>query len=500
MAETDPVPQPFWDWYGIWPGQTGIDERGQAWVQDMPVGVRLVVQPARKSEIFIVPERPWEQGTLSPTCILWEEGLLRLWYFSQGADEGDATFVAYAESRDGFDWKRPELGLQEYRGSAANNLLFRVDAFELQSVFIDPSESPEARFKALGRGSICFHKGVVDPHMTYEKKWEVRRAMAAAGYTREQMAKALYFHNHLRGAVSPDGVRWTFLKAPLLDVGTSGLDSQNIAAYDPEAQRYVGYLRGHQDRRRVVRRTEGEAFGGWGSPHVVFGMDPQDPVEDDVYTSAYCRCPGGSGRHLMFPAIYHRWTSNVDVQVATSRDGLLWSRPGRQPILTRQNEGGDYGMVYAFPNLVSLSADEWGLMFIGQFDLHDWGDRCKPDRPPEWRWARWKRDRLVALEAPVEGRVTLVERECLGKALRINFQTQREGGWIKVEIVHPPASPASPVRAIEGYGLEEADVLAGDEVSGVVTWKGRSDLSALEGKAVSVRLHLARAKVFSVAV
>ena len=151
---------------------------------------------------------------------------------------------------------------------------------------------------------------------------------------------------------------------------------------------------------------------------MAFGMDPQDPVDDDVYTSAYCRCPG-SGRHLMFPAIYHRCTSRVDVQLATSRDGLLWSRPGRQPILTRRKEDGDYGMVYAFPNLVPLSADEWGLMFIGQFDLHDWGNRHEPGIPPEWRWA---------------------------------------------------------------------------------TWKGKSDLSALAGKAVSVRLHMARARVFSVAV
>ena len=32
-------------------------------------------------------------------------------------------------------------------------------------------------------------------------------------------------------------------------------------------------------------------------------------------------------------------------------------------------------------------------------------------------WATWKRDRLVALEAPVEGRVTLVEREMSGRPI-----------------------------------------------------------------------------------
>ena len=42
------MPQPFLDWYGVWPGQAGI-EGGQAWVQDPPVGVRLAVQEASKS-------------------------------------------------------------------------------------------------------------------------------------------------------------------------------------------------------------------------------------------------------------------------------------------------------------------------------------------------------------------------------------------------------------------------------------------------------------------
>ena len=54
-----------------------------------------------------------------------------------------------------------------------------------------------------------------------------------------------------------------------------------------------------------------------------------------------------------------------------------------------------------------------------------------------------------------------MERECQGPELRLNFQTKKEGGWIKAELVEPPTSPASPVKALEGFGLEEADVLAG---------------------------------------
>ena len=52
-----PTTQPFLDWYGIWAGQTGIED-GQAWIQDMPSGVHLAVQPAQPSDIFITPEYP----------------------------------------------------------------------------------------------------------------------------------------------------------------------------------------------------------------------------------------------------------------------------------------------------------------------------------------------------------------------------------------------------------------------------------------------------------
>ena len=490
------TPQPFYDWYGIFAGSTSIDDN-HFWTQDVPVGVHLAVQTAHQSEIFIAPEHPWEEGGLTPQIILCDQGMVKMWYLTRGAGEGQPTFIAYAESDEGFSWRRPELHLQEYSGSSANNLLFNFGEFQLQSLFIDPDAPPEARYKAIGRDSIIYHRGTVVPEMSRERKWEIRREMEAAGLTPEQRSEELYFVGLIKGAISPDGKRWTFLEEPLLNVGRTGLDSHNIAAYNQDTKEYVAYLRGHQGRRRIVRRSAGEQFGNWSMPRPIFGLDPQDPISDDVYASAYCRSPG-SMRHLMFPAIYHRATGTVDVQLATSRDGLTWSRPERKPIITRQSDG--YGMVFAFPDLVPLNSETWGLIFTGQFDLHDWGERYDPSKKPDWRWATWKPDRLVALEAPVEGRVTLVESECQGRELTLNFQTQREGGWIKVELVEPPNSPATPVRAFPGFGLEEADPLVGDELSRVVSWKGKSDLSSLKGRKVAIRLHLARAKVFSTAI
>ena len=68
--EIAPIKYPFLEWYGLWPGRTAIGEDGAIWTQDMPEGVHLAVQPARKSRIFIKGERPWETPVPQPQYYL----------------------------------------------------------------------------------------------------------------------------------------------------------------------------------------------------------------------------------------------------------------------------------------------------------------------------------------------------------------------------------------------------------------------------------------------
>ena len=495
-CDTNTVATPFVDWYGIWAGHGGVGRDGLSWIQDPPLGdLRLKVQPGRWSEpIFHDAEHPWETGGMTPWFVFPDDDKLKVWYSTKGKD--GVSYQAYAETVDGYNWDKPELGLVDYDGSNANNLLHKTDYFWLRCVFKDPSASSEERYKSTVPSGMIFVDGVADLDLTSERFFEMHTAMQHEGMDPNQIREKLQMHQVIKGAVSPDGFRWRALDKPLRDLGASTLDGEYYTTFDESKSEYVAYHRGHSERRRCIRRSTAKRFDEWEEPQFVFKPDPQDPIDVDVYSCAYCPYPHGSF-HLMFLPFYHRCTSTVDVQMAPSRDGILWSRPERVPIIPR----GEYEAVYARRNLVELNGEEWGLLFNGTKNRHDFltytaggGGEVEPS---EYRWALWKRDRLVALEALAEARFTTVQRDCRGGEMRLNYETET-GGWIRVEIVQPPVTPPQPVEAFPGFGFDEADVLTGDELDRIVTWKGKSDLSEFEGQQVSLRFHLCRARLYSV--
>ena len=285
---------------------------------------------------------------------------------------------------------------------------------------------------------------------------------------------------------------------PIIDVGNTALDTHNLYTYDPYTGKYVAYMRGHVLRRRLVRRAKGTDFRHLDEPRFCLMPDPQDPFDDDIYNPCYCPYPGRQ-LYLMFPSMYHRIESTVDIQLAVSRDSYNWHRPERRPIIDLSYERGEYGTIYAAPNLVALGSGEWRLPFVGSRRHHDFLDRGTAySEEGEMRWASWQEYRLGGLEAPDEGFAVLVERKCAGQQMRINYRTAKDG-WIKVELVNPPSTSPKEVLPFDGFGLEGAETLTGDEFSRVVQWNGSGDLSGLKDKDVSLRLHLHKAKIFSIA-
>ena len=280
----------FVDWMGIEPGY-GTQWEGalsQGWC--VPHGIKLKVhKPTIDPTPVIVSDRPWEQDYISAYATFLEDGgMLRCWYENEAG-------IGYAESHDGVVWEKPNLGLQEWNGSTANNLI--NIATHGHGIFIDPAAVESERYKMVS----C--------------------------YWTETERKVL-------GAVSPDGLYWTPLPNPLME--HQHADTQNIGLYDAERSKYILYTRQSDgnSQRRGVNRTESDNFRHFPDSEPVLENNPLDAPDLDIYCNGYSPWPGATDAHLMRLSMYERTPDTMNVHLATSRDCVAmapapWARmPG----------------------------------------------------------------------------------------------------------------------------------------------------------------------------
>ena len=509
---------PLLDWFYVHAGYVNYrDGFAERW--DVPEGIRIAVQPAEKSEPLVVPDRPWEKAGIGYTSgTYFKDGKYTMYYFSyQG-------FRCVAESQDGFKWTKPELGLIEFEGSRKNNIVYKGPA-AAGHMFEDPLAPPQERFKLVGMTGGLYDRlldGNGEPILLgdeFSKTFEQQETLRE-----KYRGKWGQLKGFLVGAVSPDGLHWTDIKKPLLK---EFCDGDNIVHYDKRLNKYIGYLRFHQAGRRCVGRAETDDFRNFNPESVMLQADALDPPDTSIYHHAYTRYPGRDDLHLMFPSIYHQSRDNMDIQLAISHDGINWVRPDRKtPVVPNGPPGSvDGGCIYVAPGLLELADGRWAATYWGTRGLHNVYDT---DPVPKFRpigtirYAMWKPDRLAGLQAPAFGRLTLrQDRFRLGencpdaieappndrfpplsdpnegpRQMKLNYKTE-VGGWIRLELLAFIGSmPYPQIPAIKGFRFDDCDLITGDEIEKVVTWKGKSNIARLSDT-LAVRVEMYKATLFS---
>ena len=515
MSELRPRTIPVLDWHGIFPGYVSYDVEGNYIPQDLPRGVVLSLQAAEPSQPVFRRERRWEAGNLLHPTVFREDGRMRMWYGAL-ASVNDPWVKAgnipgkypglwcYAESADGFHWERPNLGLYAYDGSTENNILLAngeisENGYGYMHMMRDPAGSADERYKGIGiRATFKIDGRSASKAQALELTARLQAA-GDAGEIGERVSRQL----DIVGGVSPDGLRWKHLDEPVMETPWL-LDTQNILAYDDSIAKYVIYLRSGRARRRAVSRYEADDFRGpWSNHRMVLTAEPDDPVDWDIYAPCYCRHP--SGGHLMFFSPFHRASDLLDVHLAVSHDSMLWARPERKPILRMAER---YGGLWPAPEIVELDGDRWGLLTLASpaphnvpyfYDsLRDTGSFAEGDMV--YLWAQWRRNRLVAWDAEDYAEFSLSEQLCAGEQLRLNYTTLQPGSFVRVEIVDggmPNRLAAAAPPPAAGFSFADCDPLTGDDLEGLVSWQGNSDLSRFRGKEIHLRLRMARAKLFA---
>lgn len=428
--------------------------------------VTLAVNPARKTEENILTrEHPWESASINWFTVTRDAGRIdqqakfRMWYEAYDAAgwySGDDTSFCYAESRDGIHWTKPELGLFSYQGSTRNNILFRqIGAPGARSrvhgtgVFIDPTASPESRYKAVSQG--VFTSKPKPPH-------------------------------RVAGMYSADGLKWTRHSEPICDIFA---DSQYSGFWDASLKKYVLYGR-VGGRGRSLGRSESTDFKQFDPLKLVLQTDDNDPAESDLYNSSVMKYPYADNVYLMFPSLYQHRPDTLDIHMAVSRDGVKWSRPSQDvPFVPLGKPGeSDGGSLYAGQGMLRVGDELWTYYSASPLK-HEGAELdalIKPENGRYFSRAVTRLDRFVAASAgPAGGEFTTRPLTFTGKTLKLNVDVSK-GGSVRVGLLDEKGQP------IPGRSSESCLPITGDRIDHTVRWKTGSDVNARAN--VPTRLHV----------
>ena len=491
--------------------------------------------------------RPWEgKGILDMRQFVLKDGdRFRIYYsalpYQRFPKDRDPTterkfwtaphqrILCYAESRDGIHWEKPNLGLYSWEGSRASNILFPNDDFpylfsemEGASVFIDPNAaSADEKYKMLVK---------ISP---------IRRDPSRpAGDTSAEAARMLEKGQY--SFISSDGIHWKLLSGEKLAVKHN--DTHFSVFWDERIEQYVAYTRrrrqsqeqiayyrqryGFDGRTSVLTagRIVSDDFHSWSEedayhwdsplfhPATTISPDALDQIGSprglnrmDFYGANVSKYSEAPDAYIALPNAYYHWEfdmsrrtwqgkpvqlpSTLDVQLATSRDGIRWNRsPGRRPFI-RLGRKGTFWSATLWPNNVITVGDEvW--IFLAGLDVSHKEQSLLESHGARTR-AVLRLDGFFSADAAYTGgELTTRPLVFTGNRLQLNLDTSA-GGVCRVEIQD------SEGKVLPGFSAEEADKINGNYIRVSGSWKGNSDLASLAGRPIKLRFLMRDAKLYS---
>jgi hypothetical protein len=244
---------------------------------------------------------------------------------------------------------------------------------------------------------------------------------------------------------------------------------------------------------------------------VALARDPHlDPEATDLYNTRALKYPWAPDAYLAFPLWYFhyeraapparaalaapergRGSGVVEVQLATSRDGLRWTRhprPAYVPI--GEHRGYPIRRPYIAFGLVRRGAELWQYVYSRSSPHSPHGPA---PRPPVVHRLVQRLDGFVSADAPYDREATLVTHPLrfAGGQLVLNVDTGATG-WAQVGFLDERGQP------VPGYGVDDCVYVNGNEVAYPVEWlaQGR-DVSPLAGRTVQLVIRMRGASLYA---
>ena len=517
-----------------------IGSRKQLFIDDAffetKTNVRLVMNPPRKTDDrSVYPDKPWEAvGITNYGAVLPVGDSFYLYYMAMVNPPTDRPisffgkpwsfkhtyFMCLARSADGIHWQRANTGLMEFDGSRENNIVW-------------PTE-------------YCWNDGGVPfldtrPGIPEDEKFKM--AVAWGGPEGKHDGGDWILK-------SPDGIHWS----PLTDEPSFYYSDQGHAVFwDDRINKYVIYLRDNSHQYdsepffheveyanrteiltnkagrsaphkegiryrdgayRRVRRFETEDLRNkwvFEETTLACAADEDDPPGIDINNSDAQKYPWADNVYLMFPHMlrhfYHPPFSRddpfpaqepamdavQDIRLMTSRDGVDFRYISRQPFIPLGVKGAyDSGFIHLLMGMARKGADLY-LYYSCRNDSIRHGVV-----PQEYRFKNksfisrlvMRLDGFVSVDADNDGgEFTTPPMVFEGSSLELNVEASI-AGYVMVELLQDG-------KPIEGYTWKDSDVIEGNEIDKTVTWNGRADVSALQGRLIQIRFEMRNAKLYA---
>jgi hypothetical protein len=454
----------------------------------------FVVNPPERKGLVLYPEKPWERaGVTSYANVFWDEFAkeFRLYYVPIIWKPEVRYCLALATSRDGINWEKPNLGVVERDGSKDNNIV--IEDQREGTVLIDRNAPPERRYA--------------------------------------------YLSTHREGAIlftSPDGIRFERSGAK---ISSHQSDSQISTFWDDQRRNFVHYLKvvnGEGEKwnaqvkvpehirfpqseplMRTVARVETATLDAtWQEPFLlVMSRDEQDPPGMDLYTNSCHKYGLAPDVYLGFPTPYYHYNpphrkylnepalklggktndGSLDTQLATSRDGIIWTRHRVPYVPMHREEGLNYWVNMVFPGML-YHPDRIDQFCAGYTFTHgDTGARTRLQGRELGGYLRLSQriDGFISCDFDYAGgRVVTEPFRFEGSRLVLNLNTSASGEG-RVAILDVAGKP------IQDFGIDDCHYINGDYLEKTVEWNSGSDVNKLAGRPVRLAFEMRGTKLFS---
>lgn len=505
-------------------GETTAKGRTILMVDDHEVlyraGTERIVHPARRhSDKAIIPaDKPWER-LIGYTSVYRnpQTGKYQLWYQAySGGRSGDLKLkcvVAYAESDDGINFVKPELGLHEFLGEPTNIVLDSNAGFGDRygaSVIVDPHEEDTAkRFRMAyydwserdGREEAGLHVAFSPDGIHWKKHPGVLLTTSFGRYREPPFADEDPYKVIPASKTKPLQKR-IYYPLTMSDVIDVFWDAPN-REYVINSKMWIDGPEGSGAWKNAVGQTRSKDFIQWSEAKLLFAPDDRDNPFHGFHGA-----PTFFYKDRYFSQVHvmdRRYDLQDDIELMVSVDGQRWNRPFRDEYFLARSEPGNFDSLSLWSSTPPVVLDDEIRFYYGGYATTRLDETKVPQREqsgiglatiPLDRFGgirpRAKSEQPTLGSRAVEniGQVTLKPLDLTGVE-QITVNADASKGSVRVEILN------SKGYRLRHYSKHHATPLEGDSLRHQVEWKSRT-LKHLPPGEYILRIHLDNATLYAI--